>query len=831
MIRHVSAATAALLLAAFAAAPTNAQNGDRAGEIQAAPPAHLKSPPAPVLSAADAAKTFTLPPGFRIELVAAEPLVFDPVAMSMGADGRLWVVEMRAFMPDVDGTGENAPIGTIAVLDDVDGDGRMDRRTEFAGGLVMPRALALVGNGVLVAEPPNLWFFEDTNGDGKADKRIQVADDYGDTTNPEHTANGLMWALDNWIYSANHTTRFRYDRGHWRRERTSFRGQWGITQDDVGRLYYNNNSEPLRMDVLPAEYLRRNPHLVAPAGVNVELAKAQDVPVWPGRITLGVNRGYKILREDGTLPVLTAACGPVIYRGSTFPRDFHGDAFIAEPSANLIKRLNVVVGTGAPSAHNAYERAEFLTSTDERFRPVNLHNGPDGSLYVVDMYRGIIQHRIYLTTYLRNQIQQRGLDAPVGLGRIWRVTAGRAARQQRPRLDKAPTRKLVETLAHAEAWWRDAAQRLLVERQDPSAAPALRELARRSPSKTARLHALWTLEGMNAVDWETTQDALADADVNVAVAATRLAERFLAIDTRRVTRAIASRAEWGEPAFLRQAALSLGSGPADAADEVLTRLALRHGALPFMADALTSSWSGRESAALQRLSAGGPGTRAVVGSLSAAILQAGDPEQVDSLFARLGKSPPWLDEAILDGIERFIPGDGARRRTVFLPREPRTLREYSRGASAQAARAADSLRFLRWRGQQIDPATALATLSETERARFDRGRTEFALCAGCHQPEGQGMAGLAPPLVGSPWVNGGAGALIRIVLQGKTSGETTMPPLTSLNDEQIAAILTYVRRSWGHEAPAVTSSEVQAVRSETRLREEPWSETELGSFN
>src|SRR5690606_3358105 len=125
--------------------------------------------------------------------------------------------------------------------------------------------------------------------------------------------------------SANHTVRFRYDAGQWRREPTMFRGQWGITQDDVGRLYYNSNSDPLRMDVLPAESLRRNPNLVAPAGVNVQLAPPRATPVWPARLTLGVNRGYRVLRDDGTLPEVTAACGPVIYRGTTFPRSFHGN--------------------------------------------------------------------------------------------------------------------------------------------------------------------------------------------------------------------------------------------------------------------------------------------------------------------------------------------------------------------------------------------------------------------------------------------------------------------------------------------------------------------------
>jgi glucose/arabinose dehydrogenase/mono/diheme cytochrome c family protein len=832
MTRLALSRIGALLVFSLANVMAVGQNGDRAGEVQNPLPAHLKSPAAPALSAGDAAKTFRLPPGFHIELVASEPLVFDPVAMSIGPDGRIWVVEMRAFMQDADGTGENAPIGTVAVLEDTNGDGSMDKRTEYAGGLVMPRAISLVAGGVLVAEPPNLWFFEDSNHDGKADKRTQVAGDYGDTTNPEHTANGLMWAMDNWIYSANHTTRFRYDQGKWKREPTVFRGQWGITQDDVGRLYHNNNSEPLRMDVLPAEYLARNPRLVAADSVNFQLAKPQDTPVWPGRITLGVNRGYKTLRDDGTLPLVTAACGPVIYRGSAFPREFQGDAFIAEPSANLIKRLKVT-HAAVPSVRNAYEHAEFLTSADERFRPVNLYNGPDGALYVVDMYRGIIQHRIYLTTYLRNQILERQLDTPVGLGRIWRIVADGHARRVRPDLAKAPSRKLVQALAHREGWWRDTAQRLLVERHDLSVAPALKLLARNAPSSVGRLHALWTLEGMNALDWPTVQAALDDIDVDVAVAGTRLSEKFFDEDPVRVSTAIDRRMAAGEPALLRQAALSLGAGRTPEVDELLARLALRHGDLPFMADALVSSWTGREAAALDQLTAGGPGARAVAGSLAAAILHHVDAAPVDALLARLTSkaSPAWLIDAILDGLDRFIPGEGGRRRTAFLPQEPKALALFARAGGPRAARAAEDLKYLRWRGQKIDEATALASLSDAERKRFERGREEFNLCAACHQPQGQGLAGLAPPLVGSPWVNGGAGALIRIVLQGKTNGEMTMPPLAALDDEKIAAILTFVRRSWGHEASPITAAEVQAVRSETRLREEPWTEADLATFN
>jgi mono/diheme cytochrome c family protein len=459
------------------------------------------------------------------------------------------------------------------------------------------------------------------------------------------------------------------------------------------------------------------------------------------------------------------------------------------------------------------------------------------------MYHGIIQHRIYLTTYLRNQIKERGLDAPVGLGRIWRVVADSQGKRARPGLAKASSRKLVEALGHAEGWWRDTAQRLLVERHDLTVKPALERLARTAPTKVARLHALWTLEGLDAVEWPVVEAALADVDVDVAAAAARLGERYFAQDAPRVVRAIATRAEAGEPAFLRQAALSLGAGPAQAVDGLLAQLALRHGALPFMADALVSSWSGRESAALAMLSSdrasgaagadSAPGAGVVAASLAAAILQSNDAAQIDALFARLasGTPAPWLVDAILDGVDRFIPGEGGRRRAAFLPEEPKALAAFARTGGARGARAAEDLEYLRWRGRKIDEDTILASLTETERKRFARGREEFKVCAACHQPEGQGLAGLAPPLVGSPWANGSKGAAIRIVLQGKTDGEMTMPPLAALDDEQIAAILTFVRRSWGNEASAVTAGEVHAVRSETRLREEPLSEADLAPFH
>ncbi len=829
------AALMACLALGHAAQHAEGQSGDKRGEQQQPPPPHIKIPPSPALAPEAALKTLRVAPGFRAEIVASDPLLFDPVAITVGPDGRLWAVEMRAYMPNVDGVGEDAPIGTIAVLEDTNSDGRMDQRTEFASGLVLPRALALVADGLLVAEPPNLWFMRDTNGDSKADDQQLVANDYGNPSNPEHSANGLLWGLDNWIYNANHTTRFRYAKGKWQRETSIFRGQWGIAQDDFGQLYFNNNSVALYTDVLPAEYLRRNRNLPNARGANVQLARADEISVWPARVTTGVNRGYRILREDGTLPVLTAASGPAIYRGSLFPVSFHGDAFICEPAGNLVKRLVIEQRDGVPRVRNAYPRTEFLASTDERFRPVNLYNGPDGSLYVVDMYRGVIQHRIFLTTYLRNEIKQRGLEAPLGMGRIYRIVPESTPRNRPPNLAAAKPAELVATLDHADAWVRETAQRLLVEREDPSTVPALRRLVSESPRATARAHALWTLDGIQGIDWPTAAAALRDVEPRVAAAGVRVAEKFLTTHPQRTIAAMLERATWNEPPVVRQVALSLSAAPAVHADPALLKLALQAGAETYMADAIVSSVTGREPAFIAALLAT-ESTEDSITNLSpvlavaaATVLQAGDPAASQGLLDRLTqpKTQPWVRTALLNGVDRFIPrAENGTRRMAFLGVEPRALIAYAASDAPDASRAAELRQFVRWRGEAVDPGKALASLTPEQRTLYEKGRAAFAVCAACHQAEGQGMKGLAPALAGSLWVNGSPQALVRIVLNGKAD-QLAMPGLATLDDATIAGILTYVRRSWGNDAAAIEPATVQSIRSVVSHRDAPWSDEEL----
>lgn len=306
------------------------QNGDRPGEAQPDVVPADRIPPAPVLDPEAAQRAFRPAAGFGVELVAAEPMVRSPVAMTFDLQGRLWVVEMSGYMNDVEGATETEPSGSVVILEDADGDGRMDHRTVFLDGLVMPRAILLTGDGAVIAEPPRLWFARDTNGDGRADEKVEIASDYatqndpglGELSNPEHASNGLLWARDNWVYSANHTGRMRWNGSptRWSFGPTQFRGQWGLSQDDRGRLYFNSNSDQLRAELIPDTYLARNGNLQSPFGANVQLSK--DQRVWTSRVNPGVNRGYQPgqLTPAGHLATFTGACGPVVYRGTSLAR-------------------------------------------------------------------------------------------------------------------------------------------------------------------------------------------------------------------------------------------------------------------------------------------------------------------------------------------------------------------------------------------------------------------------------------------------------------------------------------------------------------------------------
>jgi glucose/arabinose dehydrogenase len=586
-----------------------------AGHAYQSSPANRPWPPAvqktsgesPPLSPEAALKTFHMPPGYRVELVASEPLIHEPVAMDWDTEGRLWAVEMPGFMADMTGSNEHDPIGRVVVLEDTNGDGRMDKRTVFADGLILARSLKILDRGVLVGEPPNVWLMHDTNGDLRMDTKELVTNQYGRFDgDPQNNANGFYWGLDNRMYTAGQTDiQFRLKDGVFEVQKTLQRGEWGVSQDDAGRTYRNTNESALHVDLVPTFYFARNPNLMRTRGSYERLA--DDNPelntVWPVRPNPGTNRAYQtgIDREDGSLARFTSVCAPLVYRGDRLPAELYGNVFVAEPAANLVSRIILTDDGTTVRARKAYDRGEFLASSDERFRPVYLSNAPDGTLYIADMYRGIIEHRISITTYLRDQIVARKLDQPTGFGRIYRVVHDTTRRDTTRTLTHATPAQLVQALSHPNGWRRDTAQRLLVERGAKAVIPALIALAEGATDPRTRLHALWTLDGVDAIRPPTVMKALTDQSRDVRVSAIRIAERWLGEASHPIQAAVLSRIDDTDWAVRQQLAASVGALPSGVRETAAVSVLERYANDPVVMDATLSGLRGSEAAVLERL--------------------------------------------------------------------------------------------------------------------------------------------------------------------------------------------------------------------------------------
>ncbi len=807
--------------------------------------------PSTPLAPADALKTFRVAPGFRLELVAAEPLVEAPVALAFDTQGRIWVCEMRGYMPDLAGDGEQSPNGRITVLEDTHGTGHMDKSTVYLDGFVLPRALAIHGDGILVAEPPNLVFCHASGPGGMVEKTVLASDYASGKSNPEHLPNGLLSSLDNWIYNAESTKRYRFDAGGKLVTQTTIsRGQWGIAQDDVGRLFYNYNSSLLHADFLPAELLGRNPALRSPAGLNVDVLR--DQTVFPSHATPGVNRGYQknTLRADGSLRTDTAACGPAIYRGDLFPAEFRGNAFVCEPAGNLVRRNVLTEHDGVISARNGDPGTEFLTSTDERFRPVNLYTGPDGALYVVDMYRGIIQHKTYVTPYLHDQIVDRGLEGPTNMGRIYRVVPEGANVGPLPKLARTDPGELVARLSHPNGWWRDTAQRLLVERGGDEAVPALTALAESvETAPLGRLHALWTLEGLEKLTAEVVLKALGDTDPRVRAAALRLAGGFVKTHAEVAARVLAAVDDPAAEVRLA-AAGALGGLPWTDARTALGQLLTRVSDDTLLRDCAISGMAGRELEFLEGLladpawAAAAPGRAELLGRLAGCVFAEGTPAKVartlDLIPAQTAENT-WRGDALLNFAQTNARGDRKHHnasQSIEIPAAPEALERFAQARGGVTLERVGQLETrLTWPGKAADPVMAASLpLTASQQKLYDHGRQVFSqTCAACHQPSGQGQAGLAPPLAGSAWVDGSEKRIVRIALHGLDGDVTVngevyhmdMPPMGALSDEDLASALTYIRRKWSQNGGPVEPATVASIRAEIKDHAGSWTEPEL----
>jgi glucose/arabinose dehydrogenase len=483
-------------------------------------------PPPTALSPEASVATMQLPQGYRLEPVLTEPDIAEPVMVAFDGNGRMYVAEMRTYMMDADGTGEQEPVSRVSRHEDTDGDGVYDRHTVFADKLLLPRIMLPLDDRIIIGETnsDDLHIYRDKNGDGVADEKTLWFKGGPRGGNMEHQPNGLVWAMDNGIYSTYYDYRLRFgaDGKAIKEEIPVNGGQWGLTQDDWGKVWFvnaGNETGPVHFQqhILYGQFSAPEEHI------------GQYKVVWPIARMPDTQGGPGQLRPDDTLNHFTATCGQDIFRGDRLPAELRGNLLFAEPVGRLVRRTLIKVEDGVTRLANAYEseHSEFIRATDPLFRPVNMVTAPDGTLYLVDMYRGIIQQANWTRkgTYLREQIEAHELQKQIGRGRIYRLRHDGFEPGPKPRmLDETPA-QWVAHLSHPNGWWRDTAQKLLVLRRDLSVVPALEKLARgEATDPRPRLHALWTLEGLSALSDKLILQATGSPDPQVRIAALRLAE-------------------------------------------------------------------------------------------------------------------------------------------------------------------------------------------------------------------------------------------------------------------------------------------------------------------
>ena len=483
-------------------------------------------PPVRPLPPAEQAKRFWLPPGYRMAPVLADPDIDNPVQVAFDGSGRMFVVEMRGYTQTRDGMDALEPVGRISIHEDRDRDGAYEIHHVFVDKLLLPRLVMPMSRGtalVLENNGDELWQYDDVNGDGVADRRTVFMTGFGRGGALGGQPSGLVWAMDNWIYSAVNAFRVRWTPNGVVREPTGPNGaQWGATQDNDGKMWFQAGASGL-----PGYFQFPVAHgaFTVPDQFEPDLNITWGAPI----LIADMSGGLPTTRmPDGSLKYVTAGAGNDIYRGDRLPRDLVGDYLYGEIVARIVRRLRPVVTEGLTQLRNVYPRSEFIRSLDPLFRPVDMATAPDGTLYVVDMYRGVVEWApgAKVGTYLRNRIDQYQLDQVSSHGRIFRLTYDGMPRDRTvPRLYDETSASLVARLAHPNGWWRDTAQQQLVLRQDRSIVPALVRMTRdRTAAIEARSHALWTLEGLGALPAGLVREAMEDASSRLRRHAIRASE-------------------------------------------------------------------------------------------------------------------------------------------------------------------------------------------------------------------------------------------------------------------------------------------------------------------
>ena len=583
----------------------------------------LKFPSIPPTPPAEAEKTFQTLHGFRMDLLAAEPMVASPVAMAYDEDGRCYVAEMVDY-PYTDkahhkASQENptdAPIGRIRLLTGDDGTGRFTHSSVFAEGLSWPTGIACWKGGIIVTATPDIWYFKDTKGDGQADVRQKLFTGFR-KFNVQAVMNNPIWGLDNRLYISGGSNGgeirnlthpegkplsmrradLRLDPRDDTLELVSGGARFGNTRDDWGNRFLCNIRNPAQHIAVQSRYLARNPYLPAVSALADVADSGDQLPVyrvsppeawrelrarrWSADSTVTAHMPRSELVGSG---VVTSSSGITAYRGDAYPAEFRGNLIVADCAGNLFYRLATRPDSITFKAARVDGKQEWCAGRDIWFRPVNFVNAPDGCLHVCDMYREVIEHPWSLPEDIHAALDlERGRDR----GRLYRLAPPDFKPRPAPRLSQASAAELVALLAHPNAWHSDTAQRLLFERQDQGAVTAVRDMMMKHARPLARLHALWTLDGLGALSDADLLVAMRDADEHVREAATLLAEPLLSASEALRT-AVARLTEDASKRVRFQAALSLGEAP-DAAGAALTSLAVRDLDDPWMRIAILSS--------------------------------------------------------------------------------------------------------------------------------------------------------------------------------------------------------------------------------------------------
>lgn len=658
------------------------------------------------LSPAEALTSLVVEPGYRVDLVAAEPLVQSPVAIAFDERGRMYVAENRGYPDPIEGEPAAPAQGVIALLTDTDGDGRYDTRTDFASGLTYPNGVMPWDGGVFVTVAPDLLYLKDTDGDGIADERRVVLTGFNANKTAQIRFSHPTLGPDGWIYltsglnggrvmSPAHPERpavefsssdSRYNPRTGDFQLVGGQGQFGLTFDDYGRRFICANRNPVWQVVLDPQQLKRNPHLAFSETVQDVSGSGPDAAVWPLSRDLTTASFHPSLMSAPHAGTFTSASSVHFHRGDALPDGHRGSIFIAESAQNLVQRQTLEENGVTFRSRPARTGAEFLASRDTWFRPVFLTNGPDGALYVVDMYRKDIDHPAYVPQASRRQFD---FGAGRDRGRIYRLAADdRPVHGTPANLASAPVETLVSKLQDPNGWWRDAAQRLLIERDERRAVSKLRQMSEKG-SELGRLHALWTIDALGVLQDDDLVRGMHDSAPGIRENAGRVAERHEdAIG--RLRDSITALATDPDARVRLQAALALGAADDPRNIAPLAAIARRDGGDRWERAAVLSSVRGHTSAFLDAFSAG-------------------------------ASPPPAVRGAVMQDVARIFGASEPVERCLILVTQ---IAEADVDLTWQPAALAGLAAGLRTRGLQSDARSALMTLvaSDTQQARAARER-------------------------------------------------------------------------------------------------------------